>query len=401
MDTSGSMSGQAIEQARQAARQIVTLLQRGDRFSLVSYSTGARVVVSDGPVGPRRAQILRQINQLNASGGTNLEAGLQQGYEQARQSREQQDGIQLVIVVSDGRPNRGVTNAWTLSELAAAAFQSGVETTTIGVGNSYEPHVMSTIAEYSAGGYYYLPDASAIEQVIRAELDVRAHPVARGVELRVRLRPGVELLEAYGSRRLNEMESQRVRQTEVAIDHQAAQRDGITQDREKDHEGGMRFFIPGFARDDKHTILLRLRVPAGTAGSALALADVELRYKDRIRRANESDETPVAVAYAPNNNAALASADREIRRTVMTFRTGQALLDVSARLSRRDHNGALAVLYERAQLLRQAASTLNDAALRADAERIDAFRGTLAARTMSNQLLLGSLLQRASTGFMR
>ncbi len=399
MDTSGSMHGAAIEHARQAARRLVTLLQPQDRFSLVSYNSGARVVVQDGPVGPRRARILGQITALVASGGTNLEAGLRQGYAQAQLSRSVQDAVQLTIVLSDGQPNQGITDPWQLSELAAAAFQSGVETTAIGLGDSYEPQVMSTIAEYGAGGYYYLPDGSTMEQVLQTELDVRTHPVARGVELRIRLADGVELLQAYGSRRLNQAEAQRVRATEVAIDHQESHRMGINRDRQQDREGGMRFFIPGFARDDQHTILLRVRAPAG-AGSAL-LANVELRYKDRISNSNQGDERQLRIPYAVDSRSALASSDADVRRAVYSFRTGQALVDVSAQLTTGNHEAALATLYERVEMLRRAAETMNDATLRADAERLDNFRQVIANRTMTNQLMMGSILQRAGNGFMR
>jgi Ca-activated chloride channel family protein len=402
MDTSGSMSGAAIEQARQAALQLVGLLQPEDRFSLVSYNSGASVVVADGPVGSRHGQIVRQISQIRAGGGTNLEAGLRMGYAQSQASRQGRDSVQLVIVISDGRANQGVTDPWALSELSAAAFQSGAETTTIGVGDNYDPLVMSTIADYGAGGYYYLPDASTIQQVLEAELNVRSQPVARGVELRVRLGPGVELLQAYGSRRLNELEASRVRATEVAIDHQTAHRDGIDRDRQEDRQGGMRFFIPGFARDDQHTVLLRLRVPAGGASRpALVLADVELRYKDRVLRQNQGDERRVSVAYASSQQQALSSQDRRVRRAVLTFRTGEALAGVSGQLASGDQARAVAVLHERSRLLRAAAQQLNDAALRAEAERLDAFRAMLVSQGIGNRLMLGALVQRAGSSMIR
>jgi len=401
MDTSGSMAGQAMEHARQAARQLAELLEPTDRFSLVQYATDASVVVTHGAVGPNRRNILRQIDGLVASGGTNLEAGLRLGYEQASLSRGREDAVQLVIVLSDGQPNQGVTDPWMLSEMAAGAFQGGTETTTIGVGNNYEPQVMSTLAEYGAGGYYYLPDASTIEGVIRAELDVRCQPVARGVELRIRLADGVELLEAYGSRRLTQAEAQRVRNAEIAVDHQEQHHSDIRRDRQSDQEGGMRFFIPGFARNDQHTILLRLRAPSGVSGAEVTLADVEMRYKDRIIRSNQGDERRVNVSYAASRAEALSTLDNDVRRAVYSFRTGQALVAVSARLTRGDQQGALALLYERSELLRRAADELEEPGLRAQAQRLDAFRSSLGTQAYSNQLMMGALLQRAGSGMMR
>jgi len=401
MDTSGSMSGAAIDQARAAAAALVSMLEPGDRFSLTSYNSDASLVVPEGPVGARRTGILGMIGRIRAGGGTNLEAGLRMGYDQARSSRAGRDSVQLVIVLSDGRANQGITDPWALSEMAAAAFQSGFETTSIGVGDNYDPMVMSTLADYGAGGYYYLPDASAIEGVIRAELDVRSQPVARGVELRVRLANGVELLQAYGSRRLNELEASRVRATEVAIDHSAAHRDGIARDRQEDREGGMRFFIPGFARDDQHTILLRLRLPPGSNGSELSVADLELRYKDRILGRNGGEERRVAVTYAPNRAAAMATQDRDVRRAVLSFRTGEALSRVATHIAAGEQPRALAILHERSALLQGAAEQLDDATLRAEAHRLDAFRAMLASQGIGNRLMLGAIVQRASSGMMR
>ena len=401
VDTSGSMAGAAIEHARQAAARLVGMLEGGDRFSLVVYSSDARVLVADGPVGPRRAEILGQVGTMSAGGGTNLEAGLRLGYGQARASRQGRDSVQLVVVLSDGRANQGMTDPWGLSEMAAAAFQEGFETTTVGGGDDYDPLVMSTIAEYGDGGYYYLPDGSTIEQVLRSELEVRTQPVARGVELRVRLAEGVELLQVYGSRRLSELEAQRVRSAEVAIDHQAAHRDGISRDREHDQEGGMRFFIPGFARDDQHTVLLRLRVAGGVPGARAVLADVELRYKDRITLGNGGDERRVERVYGASAAAARASQDRGVRRAVLAFRTGEALGAVSTMVASGQQSGALSLLHERARLLRAASGELGDRAMAAEADRLDAFAGVLATQGIGNRLMLGAIVQRASSGMMR
>jgi Ca-activated chloride channel family protein len=192
------------------------------------------------------------------------------------------------------------------------------------------------------------------------------------------------------------MEAQRVRAAEVAIDQQSQQHDGITQDRQQDLEGGMRFFIPGFARDDQHTILLRLRVPAGMASAGpTVLADVELRYKDRVRLSNEADERRITVSYAGSQDEAQAGVSRELRRTVLTFRTGQALMNVAGLLTSGEQGQAIATLYERAEFLRLAAADLHDEAMLAEAARLDAFRDVLAQQGTSNALMYGSILRRA------
>ena len=399
MDTSGSMSGQAIQHARQAALQLVSLLQDTDRFSLISYSTGASVVVSEGPVGRRRAEILRQINSLDARGGTNLEAGLRQGYAQAQASRSHEDAVQLAIILSDGQPNQGNTDPWALSEMSAAAFQSGVETTTIGVGDSYEPQVMSTIAEYGAGGYYYLPDASTIEQVLRTELDVRTQPVARGVELRVRLgRRG------RSARGLRLPPAQRAGGTAGALDRGGHRPPGVAPQRHRPRPAaGPR------RRDEVLHPRLRPRRPPHHPAAAASAGGHEPAAASLGGAAIQGPGQPVQPGRRatgvrePRRQHRGGPGHHRRRRAASGLRlphrpgAGPGLGPIRTG----SRQAALATLFERVAMLRAAAEELDDATLRADAERLDNFRTVLTQRTMTNNLMLGSMLQRAGNGFMR
>lgn len=368
VDTSGAMAGEPLVQVRRAAGQLVDLLRPADRFSLTTYSSEARVVVPEGPVGPRRAEIHGLVDGLEANEGINLEDGLRQGYGQARQSQRRGDAVQLVIVLSQGLPTVGLTNRRDLSALSAEAFEGGIETTSIGLGDRYAPEVVSALAERGAGGYYAVDDAGAIAQILRDEVELRAQPAARAVEVVVRLAEGVELLEAYGS---------------------------------EAPEGGLRFFIPGFARDDQHTILLRLRAPADAAGSEVALAEVALRSRGRLARSTEETELVARVGRAGSEAEAQASRDRELVGTVAAFRTGRALVEAARLLRGDDRASALALLFERAQALRSTSSRLGDEALLADADRLEAFTCALADEEATDPLAAGWALEQAGAGFMR
>lgn len=368
VDAPGSMGGGPLAQIRQAAWRLVDLLQPDDRFSLTTCSSDARVVVPEGPVGPRRSEIRGLIGGLEATDRTDLEAGLRQGYGQARRSQRRGDAVQLVIVLSGGSPSVGVTDRLALSELSAEAFESGIETTSIGIGDRHAPEVVSALAEHGAGGCHLVTDAAAIEQILRDEVEIRARPVARAVEVVVRLGDGVELLDAYVAR---------------------------------DLQGGVRFFIPGFARDDRHTILLRLRAPAGAAGATVALAEVELRYDDRLTRSNAATEVVARAGRAGSEAEALASRDRELFGSVVAFRTGRALLEASRLLREHDTAAALALLWERAQALRSASSRIGDEALLTDADRLDAFTRAVADEEATDPRSTGWILEQAGAAFMR
>ncbi|MGK3991861.1 vWA domain-containing protein [Sorangium sp. So ce1024] len=400
LDTSGSMAGAPIDSARRAAQALVDRLAPTDDFSLTAFSSDAEVVIEDGPVGARRDAIRRAIARLREGGGTNIGAGLALGYAQASRPGIPADAVRVVLLVSDGRATNGLTQGERLARLALDAFQRGVQTSALGLGDDYDSQLMSAIASDGAGGYYYLRDPEQIAPALAAELDRRLDPVATAVEVRVRLKRGVELLRVYGSRRLSDAEASRVRAQEVAADVAAASRDGIAADRRDDAEGGMRFFMPVFARDDRHALLLKLR--AGPGVGRRAVATVELRYKDRLSRKNVIEELPIEVRHADSDAASAASVDASVARTLQGFAAGESLAEAAARVGRGDRNGAAALLAEREGILHEAAARLGEPMFLEDAARLARLRAHMGAEHgLGDPLVLAMLLETAGRSHLR
>lgn len=400
LDVSGSMQGESIKQARTAAQALVDKLAPTDDFSLVTFSSDANVRIPDGPVGSRRDAIKKSISEINEGGGTNISKGLELGYQQAQTKSIPADAVRVVLLLSDGRANAGILSADGMSKLALDAFQSGIQTSTFGLGTEYDGALMSTIAEDGAGGYYYLRDADQIAPALGTEMDKRLDPAATAVELRIRLKKGFELLKVYGSRRLSGVESQRVRAQEVAADKQAEQRDNIKQDRKDDLEGGMRFFIPAFAAGDSHALLFQLRAGAGVGKAPLAL--VELKYKDRISKKNVTEEFPIDMAWADSDAASGATIDSSVAKTVQGFAAGEALALAATRVAQGDRQGAITVLTERETILREAAKTLEEPLFLKDADRLARMRTHAGTSTgMGDPLLFAMLLETASRSHLR
>lgn len=400
LDVSGSMAGESIQRAREAARALVDKLAPTDDFSLVTFSSDAEVKVPDGPVGSRRDSIKSTIAAIHEGGGTNISQGLKLGYEQATTKSIPADAVRVVLLLSDGRANAGITGTERLSKLATDAFQDGIQTSSFGLGADYDGELMSAIANDGAGGYYYLRDPEQITPALSTELDKRLDPVATAVELRVRLKKGIDLLHVYGSRRLSEAESARVRSMEVAADKQAEKRDKIKTDRQEDIEGGMRFFIPAFARGDSHAILLKIALPEGTNKRDVAL--VELKYKDRVSKKNVADEVPISLAYAGSDAESASSIEPSVARTVQGFAAGEALADASTRIARGDRQGAAALLTERESILRAAAEQLKEPLFLKDADRLARLRSHADTTSgVGDPLVLAMLLETCSRTHMR
>ncbi|WP_437506878.1 vWA domain-containing protein [Sorangium sp. So ce1099] len=395
LDVSGSMAGEPMARARDAARSLIDKLDAKDDFSLVTFSSDAQVRIPDGPVGPRRAMIKSTIDGIVEGGGTNIGRGLELGYAQAARPGIPEGAVKVVLLLSDGRANAGITSSERLSRLALDAFQGGIQTSTFGLGADYDGPLMSGIASDGAGGYYYLRDPDQIAPALATELDKRLDPVATAVELRVRLKPDVKLLQVYGSRRLSGAEAARVRAIEVAADAQAQKRDRIEQDRKDDAEGGMRFFIPAFSRDDSHALLLKLGLPAGV--DPRTIASIELKYKDRVAKKNVVDEAPLKVVYATGDADSAASADPSVARTIQGFAAGETLSEAARQIALGDRGRAAALLSEREGILRAAADALHEPLFLKDADRLARLRShTGAADGLGDPLVLAMLLETAS-----
>ncbi len=367
LDTSGSMSGQAIDDARKAAEAVVARLAPTDDFSMVTFSDQAHLLVGDAPIGWRRDDVLHRIDQVRADGGTNISSGLDLGYTEAHASSIPVDAVRIVMLLSDGHANGGDTSPQSLAQRASNAFQDGIQTSSFGLGPDFDAALMSRIADRGAGGYYYLADSSQIGVALERELDARLQPVATAVELRVRLRPDVSASKIFGSRALTGAEASAVRAQEVALDTREAKK-GIERDRQADAEGGMRLFIPAFARADRHATLLTLELPPGVGERSVA--SVELRYKDRLLQKNVTRELPVRVRYAASDAESAATCDPSIERLAQAFAAGETILAAAERVDAGDRVGAARILDERVDVLKRASAALHEPMLAEDGARL-------------------------------
>jgi Ca-activated chloride channel homolog len=400
LDRSGSMSGTAIENARQAAVALVEKMQPQDDFSMVTFSSSAELLAADGPVGPRKESIIAKIRAVQADGGTNISAGLDLGYAQAHSKTISPDAVKLVMLLSDGHANGGDTNPENLGQRSANAFQDGIQTSSFGLGADFDAALMSQIADRGAGGYYYLADSTQITPALNRELDARLVPVAQAVEVRLRLRPDVTPTKVFGSRMLDGREAANVRAQEVVVDKQLAKKDGIAQDRQTDAEGGMRFFMPAFARDDRHAMLVTVQLPQGVGERSIG--SLEVKYKDRLSKKNVTEEIPIKIKFGPGDAESAASIDSSVAATVQAFNAGDTILRAVNALDQGDRVTAARLLQERAELLKATSAKLGEPRLGEEAQRLVRLaQATSGQGQISDPLPLAVLLRGSGYGYLR
>lgn len=198
LDRSGSMEGRKLHDACQAVLGLLDRLTARDRLALVTYSNGVRTLCPLARMDARHRRLVRSaVREMYADGGTNLGSGLQRGIETAvfepvgtRQRK--------VILISDGLANQGIADPGALGRMAADAAQRQVTVSTLGVGYDFNELLMTTIADYGEGRYYFLENPNAFARVFQRELAATRHVVASDVEIRLSLKNGLRLVRACG-----------------------------------------------------------------------------------------------------------------------------------------------------------------------------------------------------------
>jgi Ca-activated chloride channel family protein len=103
LDTSGSMKEDGkIQNAREGAKQLVSLLDPSDHFSLLTFNSRVDWTGQDMPVQTEREQAEQMIGTLFAQGGTRLNDAIDTAYQYLLAKKHQGDRIQALVVLTDG-----------------------------------------------------------------------------------------------------------------------------------------------------------------------------------------------------------------------------------------------------------------------------------------------------------
>ena len=195
IDTSGSMEREGrLELVKDALRILVDELGPDDRVAVVTFGSDARLVLESTPADDRRA-ILRAIDRLQPDGSTNLEAGLRLGYEQARRSLTE-NGIDRVVVASDGVANVGLTDADGILRGIRDDAANGIELVSVGVGmGNYNDALLEQLADQGDGFYAYVNGIDDAKTLFRERLTSTLQTVALDAKAQVEFDP--RAVEAY------------------------------------------------------------------------------------------------------------------------------------------------------------------------------------------------------------
>lgn len=161
VDTSGSMAGEKMDQAKAALRFCLAQLSPPDRFAIVRFSTEAESLDRNWiPADPDQvARGNRFVADWQAIGGTNLEEALNQ----AKALPTAADRMQAVVLITDGKPTIGERDEHRLLTQIFDGHSSSPRMFTFGVGYEVNTHLLDKLAERSGGTRAYVAPEEDLE----------------------------------------------------------------------------------------------------------------------------------------------------------------------------------------------------------------------------------------------
>jgi len=196
-DRSASMNVDSkIGFVRKAGHILADNLTPQDHVSLIAYNHEVQVLVAMHAV-INREYLHHRIDELVATGDTNISGGLLEGCAQV-EKRLHEPGQHHVILLTDGLANRGVTDARALVSLVQRARQRGIGVTTIGVGSDFNESLLTQMAQAGGGHYAYAANADQIPTAVEQELGSLLAVSAQNVNFKMELPEGIEVQQVYG-----------------------------------------------------------------------------------------------------------------------------------------------------------------------------------------------------------
>lgn len=191
VDVSGSMdSDNKLPLVKKSLRFVVERLTDRDSVSLVTYA-GVSGVALPATSGSDKARILAAIDSLGAGGSTNGASGIETAYAQAA-LRFHREGINRVVLATDGDFNVGTTSHGDLLSLITEKAKSGVFLSVLGYGmGNIKDDTLELLADKGNGNYAYIDSLSEARKSLAEQLNGTLVTIAKDVKIQIEFNPAV------------------------------------------------------------------------------------------------------------------------------------------------------------------------------------------------------------------
>jgi Ca-activated chloride channel homolog len=178
LDRSGSMDGEKFQQAQQATRYILDNLNQGDRFNLVTFSTGIQTYASGLKPASEAAEARSWLDSLQAEGSTDINRALLEAAAMVDPERST-----YLIFLTDGLPTEGVTDSQSILSNFAANARDNLRLFAFGVGYDVDTILLDTLSQDHHGRSTYVQPGMNLDEMLSSFYSSISTPVLTNLEL--------------------------------------------------------------------------------------------------------------------------------------------------------------------------------------------------------------------------
>lgn len=280
IDRSGSMSGDRIEKAREAAIMAINMLKDDDIVSVIAYSDNAYLIIPATKVKNKNEMIKIINDTIKPGGSTALFAGVSKGITEVNKFIKKNQ-VNRIILLSDGQANIGPSTTKELADLGQVAGKQGIAVTTIGLGNGYNEDLMTALAGFSDGNHAYVENSADLETAFVREFNDVMSVVAQEVVVTIKLQDGVKPVRLLG------------RDGDILGNNVTVKMNQLYSNQEK-------------------YVLLEVVPPKGKESENKLLADVSISYDNLKTHHKDTFNDQVNISYSKSPQAVQAAVKEEI-----------------------------------------------------------------------------------------
>mgnify|MGYP003644532952 FL=1 len=180
IDTSGSMQGSSMVQAKASLQEAILKLNTKDSFNIIAFDDSVKLLFPDtNMASPRNiGQAQQFINNLQADGGTEMYRPLSQALVMAKAQQQTVKAIRQVIFITDG----AVANEFELMQLLDGA-QRNFRLFTVGIGAAPNGYFMKKAAQFGRGSYVFIKNNNEVQSQMSALMSKINHPAITNIDL--------------------------------------------------------------------------------------------------------------------------------------------------------------------------------------------------------------------------
>lgn len=194
LDRSGSMAGEKIAQARDAARFVINNLNPEDRFDIITYNDAVESTfdILTSATEANRKTALSDVGRVESGGGTNIHDALETAMDILNRSNRQASLISstprpaYVFFLTDGLPTVGVTDEQQIINNTRAANDMQARLFCFGVGYDVNVRLLDNLSNDQKGKSAYVKPDEDIEVKVSSLYSKIKNPVMSGLQVDLR-----------------------------------------------------------------------------------------------------------------------------------------------------------------------------------------------------------------------